>query len=279
MDAAHLLVVIALGFGAGTIGALLGLGGGIFLVPALTWIFGLPVRQAAGVGLMTVIATSGAVSSETVRHGFVNTRLGMLLLVGSSIGGLMGGITAQYVSEATVALVFAITTAAIAVVGLLHLDHVNVVDDASAVPNAYGGRFFDPDRGREVVYHVVRLPLALAASVVAGNVSGLLGLGGGLLQVPALNLWCGVPIRVATATSAFLIGLTAVSSAPIYFAHGNVDAHYAAAAVIGVLGGARWGTRFGAARPKRDLKLLLAVVLSIVSLLMFVRWWKVVGHS
>ena len=73
MEAVHLAVVIALGFAAGTIGALLGLGGGIFLVPALTWIFGLPVRQAAGVGLMTVIATSGAVSSETVRHGFVNT--------------------------------------------------------------------------------------------------------------------------------------------------------------------------------------------------------------
>ena len=117
MEALQLAIVIALGFAAGTLGALLGLGGGIFLVPALTWIFGLPVRQAAGVGLMTVIATSGAVSSETCRHGFVNTRLGMLLLVGSSIGGLTGGLTAQYVSEATVALIFAITTAAIAAVG------------------------------------------------------------------------------------------------------------------------------------------------------------------
>ncbi|MEO5820485.1 MAG: sulfite exporter TauE/SafE family protein [Vicinamibacteraceae bacterium] len=275
MDAIHLVVVIGLGFAAGTVGALLGLGGGIFLVPALTWIFDLPVRQAAGVGLMTVIATSGAVSSETVGHGFVNTRLGMLLLVGSSVGGLAGGVTAQYLSEATVALVFAITTAAIAALTVLHLDHANVVDDAQAQPSAYGGRFFDPDRGREVVYHTVRLPLAVAASVVAGNVSGLLGLGGGVLQVPVLNLWCGVPIRVATATSAFLIGLTALSSAPIYFAHGNVDAHYAAASVIGVLGGARWGVRFGTARPKRHLKVLLAAVLIAVSGLMFLRWWRV----
>jgi uncharacterized membrane protein YfcA len=275
MEAVHLLVVVGLGVAAGAIGALLGLGGGIFLVPALTWIFGLPVREAAGVGLMTVIATSGAVSSETVRHGFVNTRLGMLLLVGSSLGGLAGGITAQYVGEPTVALVFAITTAVIAAVTVSRLDHANVVDDASVQPNAYGGRFYDPDRGREVVYQVVRLPVAIVASVVAGNVSGLLGLGGGLLQVPALNLWCGVPIRVATATSAFLIGLTAVASAPIYFAHGNVDAHYAAASVIGVLGGARWGARLGAAQPKRHLKLLLAAVLGTVSLLMFVRWWRI----
>jgi uncharacterized membrane protein YfcA len=274
MEAAQLAVVAGLGFAAGAIGALLGLGGGIFLVPALTWIFGLPVREAAGVGLMTVIATSGAVSSETVRHGFVNTRLGMLLLVGSSLGGLAGGITAQYVAEATAALIFAVTTAAIAGLTVLRLDHANVVEDASVQPNAYGGRFLDPDRGREVVYRVVRLPVALAASVVAGNVSGLLGLGGGLLQVPALNLWCGVPIRVASATSAFIIGLTAVASAPIYFAHGEVDAHFAAASVIGVLGGARWGVRAGAGRPKRDLKVLLAVVLTLVSALMFARWWR-----
>src|SRR5215510_13343315 len=103
MEAFHLLLVIALGFATGTLGALLGLGGGLFMVPALTWLFGMPVREAAGVGLMTVIATSGAVSTETVRLGFVNTRLGMLLLVGASLGGLAGGITAQHVSEATAA--------------------------------------------------------------------------------------------------------------------------------------------------------------------------------
>jgi uncharacterized membrane protein YfcA len=275
MEALHILFVIALGFGTGTIGALLGLGGGLFMVPALTWIFGMPVRQAAGIGLMTVIATSGAVSGETVRRGIVNTRLGMLLMVGASIGGLAGGITAQHVSEATAALVFALTTGAVAAITAVRLDHRNVIDDPSARPGAYGGRFFDPDLGRDVIYRVKRLPLAVAASVVAGNVSGLLGLGGGLLQVPALNLWCGVPIRVASATSAFLIGLTALASAPIYFAHGQVDGHYAAASVIGVLAGARWGVRFGATQRVRHLKALMASVLAIVSILMFARWWRV----
>jgi uncharacterized membrane protein YfcA len=275
MEALHLLFVIALGFGSGAAGALLGLGGGLFMVPALSWIFGMPVRQAAGIGLMTVIATSGAVSSETVRRGVVNTRLGMLLLVGASIGGLAGGITAQHVSEATAAMIFAVTTAAIAVITAVRLDHRNVIDDPAARPNAYGGRFVDPELGREVVYRVKRLPLAVAASIVAGNVSGLLGLGGGLLQVPALNLWCGVPIRVASATSAFLIGLTALASAPIYFAHGQVDGHYAAASVIGVLAGARWGVRFGANQRVRHLKALLATVMALVSLVMFARWWRV----
>jgi uncharacterized membrane protein YfcA len=274
MEALQLLLVAGLGFAAGTVGALLGLGGGIFLIPALTWIFGLSVRQAAGVGLMTVIATSGAVSSEQARGGLVNTRLGMLLLVGSSIGGLAGGLTAQHVSEGTATLVFALTAAAIAAITVARLDHRNVVEAPDATPNAYGGRFFDPDRGHEVVYHARRLPLGVAASVVAGNLSGLLGLGGGVLQVPLLNLWCGVPIRVATATSAFLIGLTAVASAPIYFAYGQVHAPFAAASVIGVLGGARWGTRFAAGRRGRHLKLLMATVLGAVSLSMFARWWR-----
>lgn len=274
MEALQLLIVVGLGFAAGSVGALLGLGGGIFLVPTLASVFGLPLRQAAGVGLMTVIATSGAVSAEQASSGLVNTRLGMLMLVGSSIGGLAGGITAQHVAESTATLAFALTTAAIAIVTVARLDHRNVVEGSDATPNAYGGRFFDPDRGREVVYHARRLPLAVTASVLAGNVSGLLGVGGGVLQVPALNLWCGVPIRVATATSAFLIGLTAVASAPIYFAYGQVDARLAAASVIGVLGGARWGIRVGAARRVRHLKLLMAAVLAAVSLLMFVRWWR-----
>jgi uncharacterized protein len=275
IEAIHLAVVVGLGFVAGGIGAVLGLGGGILLVPALTWIFGLPVRQAAGVGLMTVIATSGAVSTDALRRGLVNTRLGMLLLVGSALGGLAGGLTAQYVSEAAAALTFAVITAGIAAITLARLDHVNVLVDPDAQPNAYGGRFFDPDRGRDVVYRVKRLPLAVLASIVAGNISGLLGLGGGVLQVPALNLWCGVPIRVATATSAFLIGLTAVASAPIYFAHGQIHAPFAAASVIGVLGGARWGMAFGTTRRGRHLKVLLASILSIVSVLMFARWWRV----
>jgi uncharacterized membrane protein YfcA len=274
MEALPLLLVVGLGFAAGSVGALLGLGGGIFLVPALSWIFGLPVRQAAGVGLMTVIATSGAVSGEQARSGLVNTRLGMLLLVASSLGGLAGGLTAQHVAESTATLLFAVTTAAIAIVTIARLDHRNVVEGPDATPNAYGGRFYDPQRGHDVVYRVRRLPLALAASLVAGNLSGLLGLGGGVLQVPALNLWCGVPIRVATATSAFLIGLTAVASAPLYFAYGQVDGRLAAAAVIGVTAGARWGTWFGAGRPVRHLKLLMAAVLGFVSLLMLVRWWR-----
>jgi uncharacterized protein len=271
MDLLLVLVVMALGAAAGGVGAVLGLGGGVFLVPLLTWLLGLPVKQAAGISLMTVIATSGAVSTRRGGSDLVNLRLGMLLMFCATLGGLAGGITAQRLSERTLTVLFALTTTAVCVITLSRLDHANVIETAGIEPNTFGGRFFDCDRQRPVVYRLQRLPVALGISVVAGNISGLLGVGGGILQVPALNAWCGIPIRVAASTSAFLIGITALASAPIYYAHGDVDAHFAAAAVLGVLGGSRLGVRWSTAHSSRHLKLLLAVMLALVSLLMFVR--------
>jgi uncharacterized protein len=271
MDALTVALVMALGVAAGSIGALLGLGGGIFLVPLLTLLLGLPIQQAAGISLMTVIGTSGAVTGGGVSRGLVNVRLGMLLLVFASLGGLAGGVTAQLLSERTLARLFSVTTGAIAILTLSRLDRRNTIDQPGAEPNWLGARFFEHETGRQVVYRVRRLPLAIGVSFVAGNVSGLLGLGGGILQVPALQAWCGVPVRVAAATSALLIGITALASAPIYWAHGDVIPHLAAAAVLGVLVGARLGLWWGDRSRARDLKLLLVIVLAVVSLLM---WWK-----
>jgi uncharacterized membrane protein YfcA len=220
---------------------------------------------------MTVIATSGAVATSRAGHDLVNLRLGMVLMFCAALGGLAGGITAQHLSERTLTILFAVTTTVVCLITLSRLDQVNVIETAGVEPNALGGRFFDCDRQRPVVYRLERLPLALGVSVVAGNISGLLGVGGGILQVPALNAWCGIPIRVAAATSAILIGITALASAPIYYAHGDVDAHFAAAAVLGVLGGSRLGLRWSSSRRSRHLKLLLAGMLALVSLLMFVR--------
>ncbi len=85
-----------------------------------------------------------------------------------------------------------------------------------------------------VTYRVKRLPAALAASFVAGNVSSLLGIGGGIIKVPVLNAWCGTPLRAAAATSAFMIGVTATAGAVIYYGHGQLIPVLAAAAVLGV---------------------------------------------
>jgi uncharacterized protein len=260
------LVVTGAGAVAGALGAVLGLGGGVFLVPLLNTVFGLPFNVASGVGLMTVIATSSVVSSGSAGRRPVNLRLGMVLQIASSAGGLLGGVYVARLPPHALYIMFAAVTSAIAAITVSRLDRRNVILDHAADPGPFGGRFFEEESGQEVVYRTRNLPVALAVSLVGGSISGLLGIGGGILQVPALNAWCGVPLRAAAATSAVMIGVTAVASAPIYYARGNVVPPLAAAAVVGVLIGSRLGFRFGDRARAKWLKLLMAGVLIAVSM-------------
>jgi uncharacterized membrane protein YfcA len=262
--------VVAAGAVAGCLGSLLGIGGGVFLVPLLNAGLGLDFRTAAATGLMTVIATSSAVSAGTAGRNLINLRLGMLLEVASAVGGLVAGYTVERLSSHTLSLMFAIVTAAIALLMVSRLDRRNVLE-ASADPGPLGGRFHDDDTGREIVYRIKRLPLGMVASRLAGAVSGTLGIGGGILKVPILNAWCGVPMRAAAATSALMIGVTAAASAPQYFARGDINPPVAAAAVLGVLLGSRAGLLAVEYARVKWLKVLMAVVLAAVSILYFKR--------
>jgi uncharacterized membrane protein YfcA len=265
-----ILAVIAAGAVAGCLGSLLGIGGGVFLVPFLNAGLGLQFKTAAAVSLMTVIATSSAVSAHTAGRQLINLRLGMLLEIASTAGGLMAGILFWYISDSVLTVLFAIVTAGIAVLMLTRLEKRNVLE-AHADIGRLGGRFFEEESGREVAYRVRRLPVGMLASLLAGAISGTLGLGGGILKVPILNAWCGVPLRAAAATSALMIGVTAVSSVPIQYAHGYIDPPLAAAAVLGVLAGSRAGFWFGGRARAKWLKLLMAVILAAVSVFYFRR--------
>jgi uncharacterized protein len=264
-------IVAAAGGMAGCLGALLGLGGGVFLVPLLNIGLGLDFKVAAAVSLMTVIATSSAVSARTAGRQLINLRLGMLLEVASAAGGLAAGLTFHYVAERALFTIFAFVTACIALIMWTRLDRRNVIFDPGVDPGVLGGRFYDEESGREVVYRVKRLPLAVVVSFIAGNVSAFLGIGGGILKVPVLNAWCGVPMRAAAATSGLMIGVTAVASVPIQYADGYVRPPLAAAAVLGVLIGSRAGFWFGERARARWLKLLMAIVLAAVSVLYFIK--------
>ena len=265
--AAFLAAVMAGGALAGGLGALLGIGGGVFLVPFLTLALGVPIRQALAASLVTVIATSTAVSSGSGRH-LINERLGLVLEVATVAGSLVGGITAAALSPSTLHLIFASSTFGIAMVMVTRLDVRNVILDSSIHPGILGGRFYDEDSGADVVYRVRRVPLALVGSFVAGNLSTMLGIGGGIMKVPLLNAFCGVPIRPAAATSAFMIGVTATSGAVIYYGRGDLVPVMAAAAVLGVRIGSSVGVRLGASVGARRTKQLMAGVLVVVSALM-----------
>jgi uncharacterized membrane protein YfcA len=265
------LIIFAAGAVAGSTGALLGLGGGIFLVPFLNLGLGFPIAMAAAISLTTVIATSSSVTAGKAGMNLMNFRFGMLLEVATAAGSVLGGITAQFVGQATLQRLFAFVTGAVAVVTIARSKRRNVIVDPTVDPGRLGGRFFDSETGTTVVYQIKRLPLAVVVSFIAGNVSSLLGIGGGFMKVPVLNAWCGMPLRAAAATSAFMIGVTATGGAIIYYGNGQLQPVAAAAAILGVQAGSWVGLRASPNIPVRVLKLLLAGVLGTISVLMLTR--------
>jgi len=264
-------IIFVSGAAAGGFGALLGIGGGVFLVPLLNLALGFPLRTAAAISLTTVIATSSSVSAGRTGEQLINIRLGMVLEVATVAGSLLGGLTAHLFSETTLQRLFAVVTAIAALAVLARVNRRNVLRDAAVDPGLLGGRFDEAESGGVVVYRVRRLPIGLLASFVAGNVSSLLGIGGGVLKVPALNAWCGIPMRAAAATSAFMIGVTATGGAIIYLGRGDLPPLAAAPAVLGVQLGSWIGLRLAHRLSAKWLKILLVVVLLSVAVSMIVR--------
>lgn len=256
------LIYVATGAATGLVGAMLGLGGGVFLVPLLTLAFDVPIRAAVAASLVSVIATATASSTVNLDQGLVNMRLAMALEVATTVGGLGGGLAAALFSTQQLFLLFGATLAVMGVLMMMRSGRRNVIADMSVDPGQLGGHLEEGDT--TYVYRVRRLPLGLGASLVAGAVSGLLGLGGGIIKVPVLNTFCGVPIRVAAATSAFMIGVTAAASAFVYFARGDIVLPVAAAVALGALPGSVAGARLGQRIDARALKVIMAAVLLVV---------------
>ena len=256
------LLLAASGLLAGAFGALLGLGGGILIVPILTFGFGVPLPAAVGTSLISVIATSTGAAAINVRAGRADVRLGITLAAGTVVGAVTGGILAGLVPERIVAGLFALLlvyTGATMVRGLFAGGRG---EDPTAVdPSA-------PDGPGAPAYRTRRLPAAIAGSFVGGNVSGLLGVGGGVVMVPLMHLVMGAPIKVAAATSNFMIGLTAAAGAFAYLFRGDIDARLAAPVILGVAAGAALGASVSGRIGTRPLVGLFVVVVAYVAVRM-----------
>lgn len=256
---------------AGALGGLLGVGGGVFLVPMLVLGLDLPMREAVAVSLTTIVAASAAVAATRSARLLVNLRLGLLLEVATAAGGMLAGLAALAFSQVFLQRLFAALAVGIALATLGRLEQRNVSFDEDASPGRWGGRFLDDDTGLPVTYRVRRLPLAVLAAFGAGGLATLLGIGGGTVKVPMLVAWCGVPIRAAAATSGVMMGVTAAVGATIYYGRGFLAPVLAAAAVLGVQAGVAIGVRTSAGAPVRTLKILMAGMLLAVGTLMLLR--------
>jgi hypothetical protein len=270
--------LILLGLLSGSLGALVGIGGGVVIVPALTIIFGFDIKTAIAASLVAVVVTSITASGRYVRLGLVNTRLALTLELATALGGLAGGFTGTLVPSSALSVVFG---ALLVVTGILslrgrgeHGEYVHTAGVAQAgweTSSPLGGAFWDERTGAMVSYTARRLPLGEGASFVAGLASGLLGIGGGVLKVPAMNLGMDVPVKVAAATSSFMIGVTATAGLSVYLGRGFLHPAVAAPLSLGVLAGALVGARFASSASPRALRSILGVVLVAVAIVMIVR--------
>lgn len=263
MPSIDLIVFAFTGALTGLIGALLGLGGGVFLVPLLALGLHLEPRTAVAASLVAVITSSSTTTLSNMRHGLVNIPLAFTLLLTTSVGGLAGGTIAQHISTRTLYVIFAGTLVIVAVIVTVRSKHRNVIDDPDLDVGTLGGRV--EEQGRTLSYVVRRLPLALGASLIAGAISGLLGVGGGFIQVPVMNSFCGVPIRVAAATSGFMIGPTAAISAILYLGRGEMNPSITAAVALGSLPGSVFGAWLARQMHVRSIKGILATSLILVA--------------
>lgn len=267
------LATMCAGAVAGGLGALLGIGGGVILVPFLNLVMGLPFQAATGISLVTIIATSSASSAAKGRLHLVNLRLGMVLEIFTTTGGVFGFWWFGKKHDANVEMMFGWTLVIIAAIMISRIDKRNVIRDPNVDVGMLGGRYEEAESGGVVAYQLRRPVVAFAVSFVAGIVSNF-GIGGGIVKVPVLNAWCGVPIRTAAATSSLMIGATALVLTIENFQRGNIVPELAAAAVLGVLLGTQIGMYVQHRSKAKTHKLVMVTILLSVAALYLLRIGK-----
>ncbi len=250
---------------AGLLGALTGLGGGVVIVPLLTLVFGVDIRYAIGASLVSVIATSSGAAAAYVKEGYSNIRIGMVLEIATSTGALAGAALAAHLPTGVIAIVFGVVLMASAwlsshppaeamqqsrvdpLAARLNLD--------STYPTARGVR----------TYHVRGVRTGFGLMFVAGGLSGLLGIGSGAVKVLAMDQVMGLPFKVSTTTSNFMIGVTAAASAGVYLNRGYIDPAVAMPVMLGVLAGSTIGARILPHAPTHVLRIVFGIVIAALA--------------
>jgi uncharacterized membrane protein YfcA len=251
-------VVLALvGLCAGLLGSLMGVGGGVIVVPALSELYGVPFREAVAISLVVIIANASASSAAYVERGASDLKVGVVLELATVTGALLGSSVAAVAPVKTLKLLFA----AIAIYSAVSLWLRRHATSEAQVVGAYEVRGWGP---------------GLAVSTAAGALSGLLGIGGGVFKMPVMTLGMGLPFKVAAATSNFMIGVTAAAGAYVYWGRGEVNAELAAPVVVGTFVGARLGASLLARLPARRLQVAFAGLLAFLGGRMA---WTVLGGT
>lgn len=251
--------------GAGFVGALTGLGGGVVLVPLMVLAFGVDLKYAVGASLVAVVATSSGAAAAFVREGFTNIRVAMVLEVATVLGALAGAALAGVAPREAIAVLFGL-----AALYSAYASAASPPTDVQRPPDTWSRRLGldgtcpTPDGPKP--YCVGRVPAGLAVMFGAGVLSALVGIGGGILKVLAMDRLMGMPFKASTATSNFMIGVTAAASAGVYFHRGQIEPALAAPVALGALAGSLAGARMLARVRVGPLRLVFAGLVALSGL-------------
>lgn len=270
----EMIYLILFGFFVGIIGSIMGIGGGAFIVPFLVIVFGLSIKKAIAVSLVSIIATSNAVASVNVEKGLANIRVGIILELTMALGSIFATFIMISINPSVLQVLFSFMLLPTAL--SMYIKSRKKIED-ELVLNSKSNKeycYYDYSLKRVVRYSVIKEKLAMFFSFFAGMLSGLFGLGGGLIQVPVMNLICKIPMKVATSTSNFMIGLSSCASALILWKKGYIIPNISFFMVIGVLFGSFLGMKILYRAKNSNIQLAFSILLMITSVKMIYEVFK-----
>ena len=307
-----LLYLIIIGMLAGLVGSIIGIGGGVLIVPALTLILKVPIKYALGTSIICVMVTSLSASSRFLRKNLVNIPLGLTLEIPTTIGGIIGSFSVAFLNNKILFIIFASFIAAAGIFVyvknrlplLQKKSPVSLKNNSSSKnnnnsssnnnnknynnnnnsssnkiePSIFSSKYYDENLRNEINYKVGYTFYGGIVSFFAGIFSGLLGIGGGVLKVPAMNIIMGVPLKVATATSNYMIGITAVVSSIIYFFNGYINSTLTIPVLVGVVGGATFGSYLAVKLKNIYISIIILLIFILISTTMFLRAFGVLSY-
>jgi uncharacterized protein len=263
---------------AGVFGSILGLGGGTIMTPALTLLFGIDIKYAIGASIVSVIATSSGAAVAYVRDKITNIKIGMFLEIATTIGAITGAFISGLISTTYLYIIFGLLLLYSALAMLKKKGQElpdQVVNHPLANKLQLNGEYYDKVLGQTVTYNVAGVYGGFGMMYVAGVISGLLGIGSGIFKVMAMDLFMKLPLKVSSATSNFMIGVTAAASAGVYLLRGDIDPKIAAPVALGVLIGATLGTKIMQNLKSKTIRFIFIPVLVFISVQMIIKGFTV----
>ncbi len=265
MDPILLISLILVGLIAGVMGAIFGIGGGMIIVPILTILFGLAAKEAVAISLVGIVATSVGASSVYVKKRVSNIHLGLLLEVTTVFGAILGVFVASYLSNFAMTAIFSIVLIFTAI--KMITDPKRIIEP-SEEPGTYRFTYYDEVKEKDMRYDIQNAEKGIAMCTLAGVVSSMTGMGGGSIKVPIMNMYMGVPMKAATATSNYMIGITAFVGAILYFMMGEVSLTFAGAVAVGGFVGSMIGTKVSSYIDGKSLRKYFSILLFFISAIM-----------